>query len=169
MRLTRARAQCGRYALGVVMVGAMLALGTSSASATSPQPRSARHSGDVDVLSAGSLDTLMTKKIGPAFHRATGYTLVDTSGGSGTLAADIKNKIDVADVFVSASSAEDKILEGSKNGNWVSWYGNFATSPYVLGYYPQSHFATDLRTKPWWKVITMSGFRLGRSDFTGRA
>ena len=43
----------------------------------------AKHSGDVDVISAGSLDTLMTKTVGPAFHKATGYTLVDTSGGSG--------------------------------------------------------------------------------------
>jgi molybdate/tungstate transport system substrate-binding protein len=116
------------------------------------------------VLSAGSLNTLMTKSVGPAFHAATGYTLVDTSGASGTDAADIRNKVDVADVFVSASPAVDTTLEGAKNGNWISWYASFAASPEVLGYYPKSKFAHDLQTMPWYKVITMPGFRLGRTN-----
>jgi molybdate/tungstate transport system substrate-binding protein len=108
----------------------------------------------------------MTKSVGPAFHTATGYTLVDTSHGSGTLAADIKNGVAVADVFVSASPAVDTTLEGSANGNWVSWYAAFASSPEVLGYYPKSKFAKDLQTMPWYKVITLPGFRLGRTDPT---
>ncbi len=108
----------------------------------------------------------MTKTVGPAFHAATGYTLVDTSHGSSTLAADIKNKIAVADVFVSASPAVNATLMGASNGNWVSWYGAFASSPEVLGYYPESKFATDLKTKPWYDVITMPGFRLGRTNPT---
>jgi molybdate/tungstate transport system substrate-binding protein len=122
------------------------------------------HSGDVDVFSAGSLDTLMTKSIGPAFHAATGYTLVDTSHGSGTLEADIKNKVAVADVFVSASPADVAGLMGASNGDWASWYALFASSPEVLGYYPKSKFAKDLQTMPWYKVITLPGFRLGRTD-----
>ena len=32
-------------------------------------------------------------------------------------------------------------LEGAANGNWVSWYALFATSPLVLGYNPKSKFA----------------------------
>jgi molybdate/tungstate transport system substrate-binding protein len=106
----------------------------------------------------------MTKTIGPAFHAATGYTLVDTSGGSGTLAADIKNKVDAADIFVSAAPSDDTLLEGASNGDWVSWYASFAASPEVLGYYPKSKFAKDLQTMPWYKVITMPGFRLGRTN-----
>jgi molybdate/tungstate transport system substrate-binding protein len=121
---------------------ALVAVGSSasaaSASIARAQPSVVKHSGDVDVLSAGSLDTLMTKTVGPAFHAATGYTLVDTSGGSSTLAADIKNKIDVADVFVSASPAVDDTLRGPKNGDWVSWYADFATSPEVLGTTPRA-------------------------------
>jgi molybdate/tungstate transport system substrate-binding protein len=105
-------------------------------------------------------------KIAPAFQAATGYKLVDTSGGSSSDAADIKDKVDVEDVFVSASPAVDATLEGAKNGGWVSWYGSFAASPEVLGYYPKSKFAKDLRTMPWYKVITMPGFRLGRTDPT---
>jgi molybdate/tungstate transport system substrate-binding protein len=137
---------------------------TTPSATSSSSSASAKPSGDVDVFSAGSLDTLMTKSVGPAFHAATGYTLVDTSHGSGTLASDIKNKVAVADVFVSASPSDDTALEGSANGDWVSWYAAFATSPEVLGYYPKSKFAKDLQTMPWYKVITMSGFRLGRTN-----
>jgi molybdate/tungstate transport system substrate-binding protein len=145
---------------------------SSSAPATSSSAHNAaarspgRHFGSVDVLSAGSLDTVLTTSIGPAFHRATGDTLVDTSGGSSSLAADIKDKVDRADVFVSASPAVNTTLMGAGNGNWVSWYGAFAASPLVLGYYPSSRFASALRSKPWYEVVTMPGFRLGRTDPT---
>jgi molybdate/tungstate transport system substrate-binding protein len=147
---------------------ACIGLAVTGCGSSSPgkSPSSSKPSGDVDVFSAGSLDTLMTKTVGPAFHAATGYTMVDTSGGSGTLASDIQNKIDVADVFVSASPSKDQGLEGAKNGDWVSWYASFAASPEVLGYYPKSKFAKDLQTMPWYKVITMPGFRLGRTNPT---
>jgi molybdate/tungstate transport system substrate-binding protein len=144
----------------------LAAAGCSSSSATPTPSSTSKPSGDVDVFSAGSLDTLMTKSVGPAFHAATGYTLVDTSHGSGTLAANIKDKVAVADVFVSASPADDALLQGAANGDWVSWYASFAASPEVLGYYPKSKFAKDLQTMPWYKVITMPGFRLGRTDPT---
>jgi molybdate/tungstate transport system substrate-binding protein len=147
-----------RYLSSLAVAGAALLVAASGASAA------AKASGDVDVLSAGSLDTLMTKSVGPAFHKATGYTLVDTSGGSSTLAADIKNKIYAADIFVSASPTVTQSLEGKKNGSWVSWYADFADSPEVLGYDPKSTFAHDLQTKPWYDVITMSGFLLGRTN-----
>lgn len=146
----------------VVSVAMLTAWGGSSLAPASAS--TTKHSGDVDVLSAGSLDTLMTRTVGPAFHAATGYTLVDTSGGSSTLAADIKDEIDVADVFISASPTVDTTLEGAKNGGWLSWYADFASSPEVLAYYPKSKFAKDLQTMPWYKVITTPGFLLGRTD-----
>ncbi len=140
--------------LAVVAVTSGLAAAAAAAS----------RSGVVDVYSAGSLDTLLSKSIGPAFHRATGYTLVNTPGGSSTLAAEIRNKTVVADVFISAAPSVNALLEGRKNGSWVTWYASFAASPYVLGYYPKGRFAHDLRTMPWYKVITMRGFRLGRTN-----
>jgi len=153
-------------AIGVsaLAVGCGSSSSSSSSSTTSSAAAPAKASGDVDVLSAGSLDTLMTKSVGPAFHTATGYTLVDTSHGSSTLAADIKNKVMVADVFVSASPAVDATLVGAKDGSWVSWYADFASSPEVLAYNPKSKFAKDLKTMPWYKVITLPGFRLGRTN-----
>jgi molybdate/tungstate transport system substrate-binding protein len=160
--ITQRRAMPIAALASIACIGlAVTACGSSSSPSTTS---SSKHSGNVDVLSAGSLDTLMTKTVGPAFHKATGYTMVDTSGGSGTLEADIKNKVDVADVFVSASPTDTEGLEGASNGNWVSWYSDFAQSPEVLGYYPKSKFAKDLQTMPWYKVITMSGFRLGRTN-----
>jgi len=119
------------------------------------------HSGNVDVLSAGSLQDLMEKAVEPGFHSATGYTEVDFSDGSSDLASDIKGKVRQGDVFVSASQATNATLEGSSNGDWVSWYATFATSKLAIGYNPKSKFAADLKTKPWYDVVTMSGFRLG--------
>lgn len=139
---------------------------SSAAATTGASTSGARHSGTVDVLSAGSLNTLMTKVVGPAFHHSTGYTLVDTSGGSGTLASDIKNKIDRADVFISASPAVNATLTGTRNGNWESWYASFASSPLVLAYFRGSHFAAELRSKPWYDVIAKPGFRFGRTNPT---
>jgi molybdate/tungstate transport system substrate-binding protein len=162
--LTQRRGALVAAIVSITCIG-LAASGCGSSSPSSKAPTSsAKPSGDVDVFSAGSLDTLMTKSVGPAFHAATGYTLVDTSHGSGTLEADIKDKVAVADVFVSASPTDIAGLMGSSNGNWVSWYGDFAASPEVLGYYPKSKFAKDLKTMPWYKVITLPGFRLGRTN-----
>lgn len=136
---------------------------TSGASTTSttaaPQGR-----GKVSVLYAGSLVNIMEHGIGPAFDEATGYTFTGYAGGSTGLAHEIKGKVRQGDVFVSASPKADKVIMGQANGNWVTWYATFAASPLVLGYNPKSRFAAQLKSKPWWKVITEPGFRLGRTD-----
>src|SRR5271155_5263923 len=104
-----------------------ITLGPVSASA-SPLP-----SGPVDVLSAGSLQDLLQQQVGPAFQQATGYTLNNTSMGSDAIASGIKGGTLQGDVFISASPAVNKDLEGSADGNWVSWYVSFGSSPLVLG------------------------------------
>ena len=128
--------------------------------------QAATRSGPVDVLYAGSLVTVMQKDIGPAFHTATGYTVSGFSAGSKDLAAEIKGKTQVGDVFVSASQGVNKSLEGSANGNWESWYETFGASPVVLGYNPRSKFAKALRTKPWYQVLAEPGILVGRTDPT---
>ena len=130
----------------------------------SPSAASALPSGPVDVLSAGSLQDLLQQQVGPAFHKATGYTLNDTSMGSDAIANGIKGGTLQGDVFISASPTVNKTLEGSTNGNWVSWYAMFGSSPLVLGYNPSSRFAKTLRTKPWYDVIDQPGFLIGRTD-----
>ncbi|MBV9660179.1 MAG: extracellular solute-binding protein [Acidimicrobiales bacterium] len=169
------RSQYVTTAAAVGLAGVLLAGGlagcSSSAKATAPTSLAPattipRGSGPVDVLYAGSLVNTMEKQIGPSFDRATGYTFTGFSAGSDALAQQIKGKVRVADVFISASPTVNTSLEGASNGNWVSWYATFATAPLVLGYNSNSKFAADLKTKPWYQVITEPGFLLGRTDPT---
>lgn len=137
---------------------------TTASGATSST--SAKGSGPVNVLYAGSLVGLMTKQVGTAFDAATGYTFTGFSGDSGSLATQIKSKVHQGDVFISASPTVNTTLEGPANGNWVSWYATFATSPLVLGYNPNSKFAADIKTKPWYQAITEPNILVGRTDPT---
>ena len=84
--------------------------------------------------------------------------------GSTALASEIKGGTQQGDVFISASPAVNTTLEGSANGDWVSWYTEFARSPLVLGYNPSWHSRDELRTKPWYEVVDQPGFLLGRTD-----
>jgi molybdate/tungstate transport system substrate-binding protein len=139
------------------------ASGTSAAGSPSAAA-SPTGSGPVNVLYAGSLVDLMQKQVGPAFQTATGYSVSGISAGSKDLAAEIKGKVHQGDVFISASPKTTKTLMGASGGNWVSWYGTFATSALVIGYNPKSKFASDLKTMPWYKAITEPGLKLGFTD-----
>lgn len=149
------------------LAGSLAAGAGTGAAAASPKPRHAGHatrgSGPVDVLYAGSLLDLMNK-LGPAFDKATGYTFEGFPAGSTALANEIKGKTQVADVFISAGTATNSSLVGPRNGSWESWYAQFGTTPLLLGYSTTSKFAHDLRTEPWYRVVTKAGFRLGRTD-----
>ena len=137
---------------------------TSSAPASSSTSTAARGSGPVDVLYAGSLVNMMQTQVDSGFKSATGYTVNGIAAGSDALAAQIKGKVRQADVFISAAPTVNNTLEGSTNGNWVSWYATFARSPLVLGYNPSSRFANDIKTKPWYQVIAEPGILVGRTD-----
>ncbi len=125
---------------------------------------SSHQKGSVSVLYAGSLEELMNTHVGPAFQKATGYTFNGYPAGSTDLASEIKGKVRVGDVFISASPAVNATLEGSANGNWESWYTPFATTELVLGYNKSSSYAKALRTQPWYRVISRPGLRLGFTD-----
>ncbi len=138
---------------------------SSSTSTTKASSSSSSKSGPVAVIYAGSLAKLMEDDIGPAFHEADGYSFTGYGGGSGEDATDIKGKVRTVDVFVSASAEADKELEGAANGNWVSWYSTFATTPLMLGYDPKSKFGEELaHGKPWYEVLAQPGIRVGRTD-----
>jgi len=106
----------------------------------------------------------MEKSVGPQFSKVTGYEFVGFGAGSSVLASDIKGKVRQGDVFISASPAVNATLQGSANGDWVSWYATFAKSKLVIGYNPSSSFASQLQSQPWYQVITQPGFRIGRTD-----
>ena len=148
---------------------ALVALGVLAAplanAGASPSTR-AKATGTVNVLYAGSFLDVMEQRIGPAFHKATGYTVSGYSAGSTALATEISGGTQVGDVFISASPAVNASLEGKANGDWVSSYQKFGYSPLVLGYNPKSKFARDLETEPWYEVVDRPGFLLGRTDPT---
>ncbi len=125
---------------------------------------SARAKGSVNLFYAGSLVGLVTQDLGPAFHKATGYTINGLPGGSGELANEIKTGAQKADVFLSAAPSADLALEGTKNGNWLHWYLPLGETPLLIGYNPHSRYAHLFRSEPWWKVLETKGFLLGRTD-----
>ncbi len=146
----------------VTVIGALViaSCGSSGSSGTG----TGAGKGTVNVLYAGSLLNLMERDLGPAFAKSTGYTYQGFGAGSTELVQQIKSKVRQGDVFISASPKADAELEGQSNGNWVSWYITFARSPLVIGYNPHSSFAARFRSEPWYKVITQSGIRVGRTD-----
>jgi len=158
---------CRRLPVGVVLALVAAGCGSSSSSSTSSagagKPAASGH-GKVSVLYAGSLVNMMEHDLGPAFAGATHYSYEGVGAGSTELVAQIKGKVRVGDVFISASPKANDGLEGTANGDWVSWYATFAKAPLVIGYNPQSSFAAQFRTKPWYKVITEPGIRVGVTD-----
>jgi molybdate/tungstate transport system substrate-binding protein len=163
---TRLPARAGAAALAGALVLALAACGSSSggtSSGSSPSAAAKGH-GPVDVLYAGSLVNVMEKGVGPGFNSTTGYTFQGFSAGAKALANQIKGQVRPGDVFLSAAPKVNSTLEGSKNGNWVSWYVTFAKSPLVIGYNPNSKFAAALKTKPWYQVLSEPGIKIGRTD-----
>jgi molybdate/tungstate transport system substrate-binding protein len=147
---------------------AVLAVAPAGGDAKSSQGPPLAHgaaSGSVSALFAGSLLNYMEHNFGPSFVKATGYGYKGFGGGSTEVAAQIKGGVREGDVFISAASAADNLLEGSANGDWVSWYTTFASSPLMLAYDPSSSFGEQLaQGKPWYQVITEPGILVGRTD-----
>lgn len=151
-----------RWVVGACGAVALAASACDSGSpATTP---SQSVSGPVDVLYAGSLVNAMEHQVGPAFERATGATFQGFSGGSTALANEIKGAVQVGDVFISAATDADTALEGAANGAWVSWYTTIGSSPLVIAYNPNSRFAADFQSMPWYRVLTLPGILVGRTD-----
>lgn len=147
---------------GWAALAALLAAGLAACAGASTPGGAPKAHGVVRVLYAGSLTNLMEQVIGPGFTRSTGYAYQGFAAGSKELASEIRARIRTGDVFISASPAVDRSLEGS--GGWVRWYARFASVPLVIGYNPRSKFAGALRRQPWYRVLAEPGFRLGRTD-----
>src|SRR5580704_14302756 len=107
----------------------------------------------VNVLYAGSLVNLMERSVGPAFEKATGQHFRGYAAGSNKIANEIKGKLRRGDVFISASPKVNTSLMGQANGDHVTWHVNFAESPLMIGYNPQSKFAADFKNKRWDQVL----------------
>ena len=151
--------------LGVCAVLTLGLVNVAAAPASKDPLGSAAAKETVSVLFAGSLVNYMEHDLGPSFQKAEGYGFRGFGGGSTELASEIRGKVRTGDVFISAAAAADRSLEGSANGAWVSWYSAFMASPLELAYNPSSKFGKELRHGiPWYKVLTQSGIRVGRTD-----
>jgi len=153
----------------VLLVGILVvACSSSTSSGSTPTPTAAPKS-KVSVAYAASLVNLMEKKVGPAFTQATGYPYEGEGKGSSALANEIKGKLSFPDIFISAAPAVNTTLMGAANGNYVSWYVPFIRSSLVIGYSPNSKFASDFQavasgSKTWYQVLEEPGVRIGRTD-----
>lgn len=149
--------------LGIAAATICASCGSSPASAAS-NSSSAVAKGSINLSYAGSLVATMKTVLGPAFSKESGYKINGYPAGSVSLAHQIKDKLRLADVFLSANPSVNKLLMGASNGNFVSWYSDLASSPLVIGYNPNSKFASKLNQGDWYKVMLEPGFRLGRTD-----
>src|SRR5260370_23533810 len=144
------------------------ACGSTTSSSSTPTPTPAPK-GTVSVAYAASLTNIMEKIVKPAFDQSTGYTYQGEAKGSSALVNEIKGKLSFPDVFVSANPKLNAQLMGTANGNYASWYMDFARTEMVIGYNSNSKFVADFQaaangTKQWYQVLEEPGLRLGRTD-----
>lgn len=159
-------ARAGLVALALIGASgsSLLTVVAPAAAVVVKSTKTVKHSGNVDVYYAASLQTIFEDTIGPAFTKATGYTFTGFSGASGTLANEIKGGVVQGDVFVSAAESTNLTLEGSTNGSWVNTFVVWGQSSLVIGYNPNSTFAPLFKTMPWYSVLGQPGIRTGRTD-----
>src|SRR5215831_9282116 len=123
--------------------------------------------GDLDVLYAGSLISVMETKIGPAFNHL-GYDYRGEGHGSIQDANMIIDRQRFPDVFISVGEQPITKLIGN-NPSLAKWYIGFASDELVLAYNPKSRFAADFEKAktggmPWYQVLAKPGIRFLRSD-----
>jgi len=121
-----------------------------------------------NVASAGSLQLLMDKYMGPPFIAQTGDEYQNQSAGSGGLAHEIVAGEITPNVFAPIGSAAMTVVEPV----FTTWAVQFAASPLVVAYYPQGQDAPELKKISEGKLpitdlftlMATPGFKLGRTD-----
>ncbi|HET7391721.1 MAG TPA: extracellular solute-binding protein [Nitrososphaeraceae archaeon] len=123
--------------------------------------------GEVNVIYAGSLISIMETKIGPAFSHL-GYDYRGEGHGSIQDANMIIDGQRFPDVFISVGEKPiTKLIDN--NPSLAKWYIGFASDELVIAYNPKSQFAADFEKAkigavPWYQVLAKSEIRFLRSD-----
>ncbi len=156
------------FTVGLVFLLLLSACGSTTSGSPTPTPTLAPK-GTVSVAYAASLTNIFENVVKPAFDQSTGYTYQGEAKGSSALVNEIKGKLSFPDVFVSANPKLNAQLMGTANGNYASWYMDFARTEMVIGYNSNSKFVADFQaaangTKQWYQVLEEPGLRLGRTD-----
>ncbi len=124
--------------------------------------------GLASVASAGSLQLLMDKYLGPSFIKGTGNQYQNQSAGSQGLAQEIVAGEITPNVFIPIGAAPMQLLEPK----FTKWAVQFAASPLVVAYYPKGPHAAELAKiakgqlpiQDLFTLMATPGFRLGRTN-----
>lgn len=128
-----------------------------------------RMGGQVNVLYAGSLLSVMETKIGPAFSNL-GYDYKGEGHGSIQNANMIIDGQRFPDVFISVGANPINMLINNNNKpSLAKWYFGFASDEMVIAYNPKSPFASDFQKAktgvvPWYHVLAKPGIKFLRTD-----
>jgi molybdate/tungstate transport system substrate-binding protein len=120
------------------------------------------------VAYAASLTDLDEKVIGPSFTKVKGPAFSGRAGPSLGLSQEISSGEISPNVFESVGGKPIEALEPKS----TTWYVQFAASPIVVAYNPNSKYASDFKaiangSKPMSDLFTIMekpGFKLGRTD-----
>jgi len=123
----------------------------------------------ITIAHAGSLSNVLTRDLGPAFTRLTGYTWTNIAGPAVGLANQIRSGAIAPDIYLSADAEVNQVLIGSQNGDKVRWFAVMAGTRMVLAYSPKSRYKADLDAAAagqthWFEVLQSPGFVFRRSD-----
>ncbi|MGA7362609.1 MAG: extracellular solute-binding protein [Candidatus Dormiibacterota bacterium] len=121
-----------------------------------------------NVASAGSLQLLMDRYMGPPFISETGDEYQNQSAGSQGLAEEIVAGELTPNVFMPIGAAPMALLEPK----FTTWSVQFAASPLVVAYYRKGPHAPELKKiaegklpmKDLFTLMATPGFKLGRTD-----
>src|SRR6266567_2387935 len=154
------------FTAGLVFLLLLSACGSTTSGSPTPTPAP---KGTVSVAYAASLSNIFEKVMKPAFDQSTGYTYQGEAKGSSALVNEIKGRLSFPDVFISANPKLNAQLMGTANGNYASWYLDFARTEMVIGYNSNSKFAADFQaaangTKQWYQVLEVSRLGAGQLD-----
>jgi molybdate/tungstate transport system substrate-binding protein len=149
----------------------LVAVGCGTSSAVSSSPAASPTNGTptlANVASAGSLQLLMDKYMGPPFIAQTGDEYQNQSAGSIGLAQEIAAGELTPNVFVPIGAAPMALVEPA----FTTWAVQFAASPLVVAYYPQGPYASELKKisdgklpiTDLFTLMATPGFKLGRTD-----
>ena len=164
-----------RSGVALTSLAALLLVGCGSSSgAVRPQALSTSSPSPTgtptlaNVASAGSLQLLMDKYIGPPFIAQTGDEYQNQSAGSVGLAQEIAAGELTPNVFIPIGSAPMALVEPT----FTTWAVQFASSPLVVAYYPNGPYAPELKKisdgklpiADLFTLMATPGFKLGRTD-----
>ena len=165
------RAFRSRFAVAPAALVTLVAGGCGSSSAVSSSPTVSPSTvvpSLANVASAGSLQLLMDKYMGPPFIAKTGDEYQNQSAGSIGLAQEIAAGELTPNVLVPIGSAPMALVEPA----FTTWAVQFAASPLVVAYYPQGPRASELKKisdgklpmTDLYTLMATPGFKLGRTD-----